>query len=176
MSLSVECYLLGPTNDAPNSRLPVIHYRNVLPQPQTEETTTQFLTRTGWEKRGTWGHIGEPHFHPNTHECYGIFQGHSTLLLGKINDGNGVQVDVNTGDVIVLPAGTAHSSLRSSDDYRYIGVYPKECPKWTNEMGERPPASFVQTIGAVARPRADPVYGKQGPLVSLWNAKRKAKL
>ncbi|KAL6695032.1 hypothetical protein J3F84DRAFT_399904 [Trichoderma pleuroticola] len=106
----------------------------------------------------------------------GIFQGHSTLLLGKIRDGNGIQVDVKTGDVIILPAGTAHSSLRSSDDYRYIGVYPKECPKWTNEMGQRPPASFVQTIGAVATPQADPVYGKQGPLVSLWNAKLEAKL
>ncbi|KAK4085499.1 uncharacterized protein Triagg1_489 [Trichoderma aggressivum f. europaeum] len=106
----------------------------------------------------------------------GIFQGRSTLLLGKINDGDGVQVDVKTGDVIVLPAGTAHSSLRSSDDYRYIGVYPKECPKWTNEMGKRPPASFAQTIGAVATPQADPVYGKQGPVVSLWNAEPKAKL
>lgn len=55
----------------------------------------------------------------------GIFQGHSTLLLGKIQNGEGIQVDVYAGDVIVLPAGTAHSSLRSSDDYRYIGVYPR---------------------------------------------------
>lgn len=55
----------------------------------------------------------------------GIFQGNSTLLLGKIEDGEGVEVDVCAGDVIVLPAGTAHSSLESYDDYRYIGVYPK---------------------------------------------------
>jgi uncharacterized protein YjlB len=54
----------------------------------------------------------------------GIFQGNSTLLLGKIEDGEGIQVDVRAGDVI-LPAGTAHSSLESYDDYRYIGVYPK---------------------------------------------------
>ena len=57
--------------------------------------------------------------------CLGIFQGHSKLLLGRIQDGNGLEVDVKTGDVIVLPAGTAHSSLQSSPDYRYIGVYPQ---------------------------------------------------
>lgn len=49
------------------------------------------------------------------------------MLLGQISPtgGNGIEINVNTGDVIVLPAGTAHSSLRSSSDYRYIGVYPE---------------------------------------------------
>lgn len=55
----------------------------------------------------------------------GIFAGRSTLLLGKIGSGNGREVSVKAGDVIVLPAGTAHSNLESSPDYRYIGVYPK---------------------------------------------------
>ena len=55
----------------------------------------------------------------------GIFQGHSRLLLGKIEDGKGLEVDVQAGDVIVLPAGTAHSSLDSSPNYRYVGVYPQ---------------------------------------------------
>lgn len=47
------------------------------------------------------------------------------MLLGKISTGQGMEVDVKTGDVIILPAGTAHSSLASSSDYRYIGVYPQ---------------------------------------------------
>lgn len=55
----------------------------------------------------------------------GIFSGHSTLLIGKINEGTGQEISVSTGDVIVLPAGTAHSCLESSEDYRYIGVYPE---------------------------------------------------
>jgi uncharacterized protein YjlB len=40
------------------------------------------------------------------------------------DDGTGLKVDVEAGDVVVLPAGTAHSSISSSPDYRYIGVYP----------------------------------------------------
>ncbi|KAL7918494.1 hypothetical protein ACQKWADRAFT_330578 [Trichoderma austrokoningii] len=164
----------GSDNDAPNSWLPVILYRDVLPQPRNEETTTQFLTACGWEKRlikiairEPGGHISMRHFHPNTHECYGVFQGNSTLLLGKIKDGLGVEVDGRTGDVIVLSAGTAHSSLGSYGDYRYIG----ECLKWISESGKQPAASFAPTIRAVPTPKANPVYGKQGPLVALWNTK-----
>lgn len=44
--------------------------------------------------------------------------------VGKSDDGPGQEIDVNTGDVIVVPAGTAHSCAKSSEDYRYIGVYP----------------------------------------------------
>lgn len=36
-----------------------------------------------------------------------------------------MEVTVEAGDVIVFPAGTAHSSLHSSEDYQYVGVYPE---------------------------------------------------
>ncbi|KAF5563452.1 cupin domain-containing protein [Fusarium napiforme] len=176
MSLSVECYLVPRTEDAPNNRLPILVYRDVLPYPRTEETVTRFLTAHRWEKRGTWGHIAIRHFHPNSHECYGIFQGSSTLLLGKIQKGKGVEVPVKAGDVIVLPAGTAHSSLESSSDYRYIGVYPKGCPKWRNEMGKKSSSVFLDTIDEVAMPEDDPVYGPDGPLPMLWRQSPRAKL
>ncbi|KAH7009860.1 hypothetical protein EDB80DRAFT_891995 [Ilyonectria destructans] len=170
MAQTVQCYFLSGSPDVPNNRLPVLHYRGVLPEPYTEETATQFLTSNKWEKRGTWGHIGIRHFHPNSHECYGIFRGHSTLLLGQISPTgeNGVEINVKTGDVIVLPAGTAHSSLRSSSDYRYIGVYPEGCPRWRNETGKRPATNFTEDIKAVGMPEMDPVYGSEGPLVNLW--------
>jgi uncharacterized protein YjlB len=88
--MQVNCYYLGSNQDAPNNTLPVLHYQDVLPQPATEASVTEFLTRNKWEKRvsncllsykaasefahvlqGTWGHIGIRHFHPNSHECYG---------------------------------------------------------------------------------------------------------
>ncbi|KAH6962835.1 hypothetical protein DER45DRAFT_551930 [Fusarium avenaceum] len=176
MGSSVECYLLPPTEDAPNSRLPILVYRNVLPYPRTEETATEFLTTHRWEKRGTWGHIGIRHFHPNSHECYGIFQGSSTLLLGKIQAGEGMKVPVKAGDVVLLPAGTAHSSTQSSLDYKYIGVYPQDCPRWRNETGKRPSKEFIPVIQKVDLPEDDPVYGKDGPVTLLWYKHPVAKL
>lgn len=62
-----------------------------------------------------------------THVSPGIFRGSSKLLLGRIKADleGGLEVSVGTGDVLVLPAGTAHSCLDSTPDYRYIGVYPE---------------------------------------------------
>jgi len=60
------------------------------------------------------------HYYPSPQ---GVFRGYSKLLIGRIQDGSGVEVNVKAGDVIVLPAGTAHSSLKSSSDYSYLGVY-----------------------------------------------------
>lgn len=51
MAFTVRCFFLTSATDVPNSNLPVLHYENVLPQPRTEETATEFLTSHGWEKR-----------------------------------------------------------------------------------------------------------------------------
>ncbi|KAL4906963.1 hypothetical protein BDW74DRAFT_176560 [Aspergillus multicolor] len=177
---SVDTYFLPPTPHAPNNLLPVLHYRNVLPPPLSEESVTQFLTANKWEKRGTWGHIPIRHFHPNSHECYGLFQGSSRLLLGVggSDKTGGLELAVRAGDVIVLPAGTAHSCVESSEDYRYIGVYPEGCPRWRNEMGSKPIdlAVLRDETKAVAMPEADPVYGVEGPLMQLWRQNDKARL
>lgn len=52
MMESVNTYFLTSTQHAPNNKsLPVLHYKNVLPQPLTEETVTSFMTAHKWEKR-----------------------------------------------------------------------------------------------------------------------------
>ncbi|RFU26533.1 hypothetical protein B7463_g9797, partial [Scytalidium lignicola] len=102
----------------------------------------------------------------------GIFQGESTLLLGRgqgDQDG-GLEIDVHAGDVIILPAGTAHCCLESTTNYRYVGVYPKGCPRWRNELGKELPdiVKIKEEISSVAMPAQDPVMGDGGPLMHLW--------
>lgn len=71
MAVQPDIYYLKPNKHCPNSDLPVLIYRDCLPLPFSEATTTRFLEAHAWVKKGTWGHIGTRHFHPNTHECYG---------------------------------------------------------------------------------------------------------
>ncbi|KAL2830599.1 hypothetical protein BDW59DRAFT_19115 [Aspergillus cavernicola] len=182
MTATPNTYYLPPRDHTPNNALPVLHYPNVLPLPRTEDVVTQFLTAHKWEKRGTWGAIWQSHFHPNSHECYGIFQGSSTLLLGAAG-GNGVsdfglRLIVHAGDVLVLPAGTGHGSVEATDDYRYIGVYPEGCPRWRNEWGKTKIdlEYFREEIEGVGFPGEDPVYGKGGPLMQLWSRPLRAKV
>lgn len=91
-----ETYSVKRNAHCPNSSFPVLVYRNVLPTPVEEESTSEFLQRNKWEKKveivltfrfassqlnrlqGTWGAITTKHFHPNTHECYGA---HSPVSL-----------------------------------------------------------------------------------------------
>lgn len=46
-------------------------------------------------------------------------------------------------------------------------------PKWRTEVGKNPidHEKFAQEIGAVEAPLQDPVYGENGPMMSLWQAR-----
>ena len=45
-----EEYTFAPTSTVPNNVLPVLVYRNVLPQPRKESTTQEFLEANEWMK------------------------------------------------------------------------------------------------------------------------------
>lgn len=144
-----ETYFCTPTPHVPNSPLPVLVYRSVLlSAPGRElsaETARATLEQNQWLQGGVFGHYPAHHYHSVTHECYAVFSGRSRFLLGKgpldsssDDDGKGnssssassassegIEVDLAAGDIIVQPAGVAHCCLRSSEDFAYIGVYPK---------------------------------------------------
>jgi len=119
---------LKPTSHVPNSSLPVLVYRQVLPTPLSEANAAEYLESNDWSHGGTFKHFPQHHFHTVTHECYAIFAGSTRFLFGKGPldiDAESVEVDLQAGDVIVDPAGVAHCNIRSSPDFEYIGVYPK---------------------------------------------------
>ncbi|KAM0326599.1 hypothetical protein ACHAQA_006468 [Verticillium albo-atrum] len=186
-----EQYHIKPTAHCPNNVLPVLVYRNVLPLPYNEATASEVLEAHGWEKRGTFGTIIIKHFHPNTHECYGIFQGSSELIFGagRADDAAaGVTCRVSAGDVVVVPAGVAHASVPTvgrpkvkwdldEDElhYQYVGVYPREGPIWKVEYGKEEIGKddpLFDEIAQVAVPVDDPISGPNGPLCQIWKAAR----
>ncbi len=50
MAAHPESYFFEQTEFAPNSKLPVLVYRGVLPIPYDEETTTQHVEKNSWLK------------------------------------------------------------------------------------------------------------------------------
>lgn len=144
MSHVPEQYRFSPTPHVPNSPLPVLVYRSVLPAYPTAGSTTEAIEKNLWLRGGVFKTFRTHHFHSVTHECYAVFRGSSTLLLGRgpLESEGGVEVRLAQGDIIVLPvstsartspgdesnmaqAGVSHCSLDSDGDYEYVGLYPK---------------------------------------------------
>lgn len=101
-----ETYFLARTAHVPNSSLPVLLYRSVLPLPYHQQSARRVLEANDWIQGGVFSHYPSHHYHSVTHECYAVFQGSSRFLLGKgplDETESGVEVRLNAGDIIVQP-------------------------------------------------------------------------
>jgi uncharacterized protein YjlB len=123
-----EVYWTKPTEHTPNSSLPVLVYRNVLPVDLSVDTAEAALSANEWIKGGVFKHYPTAHYHSNTHECYAVIKGHTTCLygVGPLDDqSEGVTFKMRAGDIAVHAAGVMHKNVLSSVDYLYLGAYPK---------------------------------------------------
>lgn len=125
-----EQYFLGSAPHVPNSRLPVLVYRNAL-QDTSPQTILNRVEPNGWIKGGQWKTYKVPHFHTQCHECYGIIRGGSTYVLGvgpkdpeSDSQGRpyGMTLSVQRGDVFVLPVS------EPSNDSRRVVVRLSDTP------------------------------------------------
>ncbi|KAF4534988.1 C6 transcription factor [Lasiodiplodia theobromae] len=165
-----ETFWVKPTPHSPNSALPVVVYRKALSDTSPENILTS-IERNGWLKGGHWKTFKVPHFHSNTHECYGIVRGSSIYQLGKSpldadvdEEGNvtGKTFFAQAGDIFVLPAGISHCSIESEGEYEYIGLYPEgdlvDGSRWDINWAKDTPEKTSQPCGNCVRMHTDCVY------------------
>ncbi|KAL9086625.1 MAG: hypothetical protein Q9165_007068 [Trypethelium subeluteriae] len=154
-----EKFYVRPTPHVPNSKLPILVYRDVL-QDTSPETILSTIEPNGWLKGGQFKTYPVPHFHCLAHECYGIIKGSSTYLLGKSpldpetdehGNSNGILLHVKVGDVFAPLIG----------EYRYDMNWGKESPEETTKLAQQAATTPV--------PELDPLYGLGGPLPEIWN-------
>ena len=142
-----------------NPRLPVLLHRGAVP-PGDPAAAEALFARHGWPPAWRNGIYDFDHYHPNAHEALAITSGSVRLRLGAEA---GVVLDLSAGDVVVLPAGTAHRNLGQSDDLLVVGAYPPGDPpeQFTGRPGERERA--LHAIPATPDPPCDPVTGHTYP-------------
>ncbi|HLU49376.1 MAG TPA: hypothetical protein VK116_14870, partial [Planctomycetota bacterium] len=98
----------------------------------------------------------------------GVTRGSATVRFG--GDARGVTIELGAGDAVVIPAGVAHKNLRASRDFEVVGAYPdgQSYDMCYGKPGERPRAD--ESIARVPLPEADPLFGRDGPLIDAWRA------
>ena len=165
---SPQLYRFADDGKTPNNpRLPLILYRDVLPEDGDRAAACeQMFARHGWANGWRNGIYPFLHFHTRTHEVLGIARGTARVEFGG---DKGQTLDVQAGDVVVLPAGTGHRRVSSSADLLVVGAYPTTGSSFDQARpNEIDLEQARRNIAHVGRPAQDPVYGGGGPLTRLW--------
>ncbi len=150
-----------------NPELPLLLYPQALDESERDPSRCKnLLAGNGWG--GAWvdGVFSYHHYHSNAHEVLCVVGGSARILFGGPE---GETVEVEAGDVVVLPAGVGHKNEGSSGGFSVVGAYPRGQESYdlrTGEEGERP--EVLENIRGVALPEADPLFGEEGPLLRRW--------
>ena len=151
-----------------NPSLPLVLYRGAVDVEGAADPAALFekaFARHGWGDGWRNGIYDFLHFHTRTHEVLGIARGRAKVEFGGAK---GQQVELQAGDVAILPAGTGHRRLSCSPDLRVVGAYPAN-----NCFDQHRPAQVshdkaVANIATTPLPAQDPMFGSDGPLKDLW--------
>lgn len=119
-NLFFRVVLLPPSAGVPNNpRLPAVIYRGAL-NVETPAQAEAALSARGWTNSWRNGIYNFHHYHSTAHEVLVLVHGRATVTLG--GEG-GPQVQLQAGDVVLLPAGTGHRNDGSSPDLLVVGAY-----------------------------------------------------
>lgn len=204
--VEVKKYYFPPTPLIPNSPQPLLHYPGLLKTPaerRPAEINRRFNENdwlTQWIFR--YGPTQHSHYHSGIHECMAVLSGSATIRFGVADtsddmerntygDGKeegGIELQVQAGDVFVIPAGVAHKTFNTSPGtpfalltpgeghgiqvpdinkalenvqvtgFTMMGAYPKNCGTWDFALGGDDVGDYERTWG-VAKPDKDPVLG-----------------
>ncbi|MGI4760232.1 MAG: cupin domain-containing protein [Janthinobacterium lividum] len=150
----------------PNSRYPLLLYRQAFVARDAAGAAwlEGRFAANNWTNSWRNGVYPFHHYHSTSHEVLGVYAGAALLHLGGEN---GQKVRVQAGDIIVIPAGVGHKNL-GSDNLGIVGAYPDGRPWDVNRglPGERPQTD--KNIAALPLPGTDPLLGKTGGLLSIW--------
>lgn len=166
--MKLEKYFFEDDGLIPNNSLPLLLYRDAFDRRGSEGADwliKQFGTNN-WKNSWINGVYGYHHYHSTSHEVLGVCSGTATLHLGGQQ---GERIDVEAGDIIIVPAGVGHKNLGSSRDFQVVGAYPggSSYDLKTGEKGERPTAD--ENIAAVPIPDTDPMQGADKGVPNIWD-------
>jgi uncharacterized protein YjlB len=168
--IEVREYRFEDDGSIPNNpTLPMLVYPLALAEDERDPSRCKdLLAQNGWG--GAWvdGVFPYHHYHSVSHEVLCVVGGGARITFGGPE---GETVEVESGDVVVIPAGVGHRRASSDAGFSVIGAYPRGQEDYdlrTGEKGERP--GVLVNIRNVPLPGMDPLFGERGPLPRRWTS------
>ncbi|KAF4457621.1 cupin protein [Fusarium austroafricanum] len=207
-------YHVKPTKLIPNSPKPLLLYKNAFMKDGQVDRTKVFDTfrANSWDVQWVtrYGRQQRSHYHAQTHEVMVVVSGPGRIrwgvadlsddwqehTYGKAYEDGGLEVEVNVGDLFVIPAGVAHKSYDPTatvetfgsmtgaargivadnariavaevplEGFCMMGAYPRGF-SWTWDEGGDSADDF-EAVWKLGNPAADPVTGEKGGLNKYW--------
>jgi len=168
-------YFLNDNRIFPNNILPVLYYPNALQLPPlfSARHVKNIFQKNGWTNTWRNGIYTYHHYHSVTHEAMAIIRGKTRIQLGG---DEGIELTIQKGDVLVIPAGVAHKNLGNEKDAIAIGGYPggKDYDMNYGKPEERPAAD--SNIKKLPVPSTDPLLGKANGVPKIWKTGRQQRV
>lgn len=165
---NIKTLLISENESFPNNdSLPLIIIEKAF-SPQDKDlvqTIESTFHQNGWENSWRNGIYTFHHYHSTAHEVLGLYSG---WVKAQFGGPDGQIAAAKAGDIIIIPAGVSHKNLDQSLELRCVGAYPEgQSPDMQyGKPGERPQTN--QNVRSVPMPETDPVYGKDGKLLEIW--------
>jgi uncharacterized protein YjlB len=147
-----------------NALLPLLIYQKAISDTD-HQLIEELFESNRWINSWRDGIYDYHHYHSTAHEVLGVIRGTARVQFGGPS---GVTVPIESGDVVIIPAGVSHMCLECEDSFQVVGAYPEgqEYDIMKGNKDERPRAD--ENIRKVPLPQSDPVYGSDGPLLKNW--------
>lgn len=165
----IETIQIVENQPFPNNPQPVLFYpeafRQLMDAPNAAQKVLAYLEESGYTNGWVNGIFSYHHFHSNTHEVLACIAGEASVQLGGPDAG---AYRFKRGDVLLLPAGTAHKLVTATYNFRVVGAYPDDMEP-DMQRGDAPDYEQIKAnIALVPIPRTDPVYGSQSGVLEYW--------
>jgi len=166
---NVSVHVASADGSYPNNPdLPILLYRGAFESTVSDlgSAVEAVFREHEWDRSWRNGIFSYHHYHSTAHEVLAVISGSVRVQLGGPN---GETFALERGDVVVLPAGTAHKNCGTQGAFQVVGAYPENGPDWDmrrGRPGERSEAE--ENIRQVPLPSLDPVYGASGPVKVHW--------
>ncbi|CAG8948714.1 hypothetical protein HYFRA_00001835 [Hymenoscyphus fraxineus] len=159
-----KTYLLSPTAQVPNSRFPIILYRQAIAN-AAPESTAAAIQPNGW-----LGAVNGKRIIKHIFMLLG--DGPGGTGVGEDGKEIGVKVRFERDDVFVLQAGVSHCVFEDFGGFEYVGFYPPNPERAV--AGEEPfdmhlcnaspeeTAALAVIAAKTPIPSMDPLYGVMG--------------
>jgi uncharacterized protein YjlB len=153
-----------------NPTLPLVLYRggvDLSGSPDPEQLVEKTFAANGWGNMWRNGIYPYVHYHSMIHEAMGIARGRAKVRFGGKG---GRELEIGPGDVVILPAGTGHQLITQTQELVVIGAYPPTGKYDLCHGSKSEHNKALRSIVNVPTPDTDPVFGADGPLITLWRA------